>query len=158
MDYLSLEKCKCIPLFVNYLRGLKLFSMKICRECFYSIFEEEIHNVIVDNKLFKPGERVAIAASGGKGESLISLCGFNCSCLVEHVYLDFFSLLLATDLFYQCFKSSLSLNQPKLLHVAGSLKCLELNIYALNAHTLLISHGELICIIFLDVSKSLNGT
>lgn len=44
--------------------------MKICRECFYEVFEEEIHQVIVENQLFKPGERVAIGASGGKGECL----------------------------------------------------------------------------------------
>lgn len=42
--------------------------MKICRECFYEVFEEEIHRVIVENRLFKPGERIAIGASGGKGE------------------------------------------------------------------------------------------
>ncbi len=42
--------------------------MKICRECFYEVFEEEIHQVIVGNQLFKPGERIAIGASGGKGE------------------------------------------------------------------------------------------
>lgn len=43
--------------------------MKICRECFYEVFEEEIHAVIVENQLFKPGERIAIGASGGKGTS-----------------------------------------------------------------------------------------
>jgi cytoplasmic tRNA 2-thiolation protein 1 len=42
--------------------------VKICRECFYEVFEEEIHHVIVENQLFKPGERIAIGASGGKGE------------------------------------------------------------------------------------------
>ncbi|KAJ8621896.1 hypothetical protein MRB53_030425 [Persea americana] len=45
---------------------------QICRECFYSVFEEEIHNVIVDNKLFKSGERVAIAASGGKDSTVLA--------------------------------------------------------------------------------------
>lgn len=50
--------------------------MKICRECFYAVFEEEIHRVVVDNQLFKPGERIAIGASGGKGEYLI-LCDFS---------------------------------------------------------------------------------
>ncbi|RAL53159.1 hypothetical protein DM860_006831 [Cuscuta australis] len=39
----------------------------ICRECFYAAFEDEIHRVIVDNNIFKPGERIAIGASGGKG-------------------------------------------------------------------------------------------
>jgi cytoplasmic tRNA 2-thiolation protein 1 len=40
---------------------------QICKECFYNCFETEIHQVIVDNQLFTPGENVAIAASGGKG-------------------------------------------------------------------------------------------
>jgi len=39
----------------------------VCRECFFVRFEDEIHETIVKNKLFKRGERVAIAASGGKG-------------------------------------------------------------------------------------------
>nr|XP_010935220.1 cytoplasmic tRNA 2-thiolation protein 1 isoform X2 [Elaeis guineensis] len=45
---------------------------QICRECFYSVFEEEIHNVIVDNHLFKPGERIAVAASGGKDSTVLA--------------------------------------------------------------------------------------
>ena len=32
------------------------------------MFETEVHNTITDAKLFKPGDRVAIGASGGKGE------------------------------------------------------------------------------------------
>lgn len=52
----------------------------------------------MDNKLFKSGERVAIAASGGKGEDLIRqydfMCGLNFSYLVELVYLDFCYFLL----------------------------------------------------------------
>jgi len=39
----------------------------ICRDCFYDRFETEIHETIVNAKLFKRGERVCIAASGGKG-------------------------------------------------------------------------------------------
>ncbi|XP_015574904.1 cytoplasmic tRNA 2-thiolation protein 1 [Ricinus communis] len=45
---------------------------QICRECFYKVFEEEIHQVIVDNHLFKPGERVAIGASGGKDSTVLA--------------------------------------------------------------------------------------
>ena len=40
---------------------------KICKACFYREFEDEIHQTIVANELFQRGERVAIAASGGKG-------------------------------------------------------------------------------------------
>jgi len=39
-----------------------------CRqECFFHVFETEVHNTIVQHGLFKPGQRVAIGASGGKG-------------------------------------------------------------------------------------------
>jgi cytoplasmic tRNA 2-thiolation protein 1 len=42
-------------------------GQSICKACFYYVFETEIHNTIVDNKLFNRGDRVAIGASGGKG-------------------------------------------------------------------------------------------
>ncbi|MQL85033.1 hypothetical protein Taro_017542 [Colocasia esculenta] len=45
---------------------------QICRECFYAVFEEEIHKVIVENNLFKPGERIAIGASGGKDSTVLA--------------------------------------------------------------------------------------
>ncbi|VVA95459.1 unnamed protein product [Arabis nemorensis] len=45
---------------------------QICRECFYEVFEEEIHQVIVGNRLFKSGERVAIGASGGKDSTVLA--------------------------------------------------------------------------------------
>lgn len=45
---------------------------QICRECFYTVFEDEIHRVIVDNQLFKPGERIAIGASGGKDSTVLA--------------------------------------------------------------------------------------
>lgn len=42
----------------------------VCRECFYLVFETEVHNTIHRNTLFRRGERVGVAASGGKGEAL----------------------------------------------------------------------------------------
>ncbi|XP_006355236.1 cytoplasmic tRNA 2-thiolation protein 1 [Solanum tuberosum] len=45
---------------------------QICRECFYTVFEDEIHRVIVDNQLFKSGERIAIGASGGKDSTVLA--------------------------------------------------------------------------------------
>ncbi|KAF3618234.1 Cytoplasmic tRNA 2-thiolation protein 1 [Capsicum annuum] len=45
---------------------------QICRECFYTVFEDEIHRVILDNHLFKPGERIAIGASGGKDSTVLA--------------------------------------------------------------------------------------
>ncbi|KAJ0258520.1 Cytoplasmic tRNA 2-thiolation protein 1 [Hirschfeldia incana] len=45
---------------------------QICKECFYEVFEEEIHQVIVKNHLFTSGERVAIGASGGKDSTVLA--------------------------------------------------------------------------------------
>ena len=45
---------------------------KLCKECFYHVFETEIHNTIVSNKLFHPGEKIAIAASGGKDSTVLA--------------------------------------------------------------------------------------
>jgi len=44
----------------------------VCRECFYNVFEEEIHRTIVDAQLFAPGDRVAIGASGGKDSTVLA--------------------------------------------------------------------------------------
>jgi hypothetical protein len=46
-------------------------SDAMCKECFFFVFEEEIHKTIVDAKLFKEGDRVAVGASGGKGNRLV---------------------------------------------------------------------------------------
>jgi cytoplasmic tRNA 2-thiolation protein 1 len=45
---------------------------KVCRECFLSVFEDEIHHTITSSKLFFPGERVAIGASGGKDSTVLA--------------------------------------------------------------------------------------
>lgn len=42
-------------------------GQQICKECFFYVFETEVHNTICEARLFKPGDRVAIGASGGKG-------------------------------------------------------------------------------------------
>lgn len=47
-------------------------SQKICRQCFLSVFEDEIHETIVSNSLFARGERVAIGASGGKDSTVLA--------------------------------------------------------------------------------------
>ena len=43
-------------------------GQRVCKQCFFERFEAEVHDTIVRNKLFTRGQRVAIAASGGKGE------------------------------------------------------------------------------------------
>ncbi|KAK7426712.1 cytosolic thiouridylase subunit Ctu1 [Neonectria magnoliae] len=45
---------------------------KLCRECFISVFEDEVHHTIVSSELFFPGERVAIGASGGKDSTVLA--------------------------------------------------------------------------------------
>jgi cytoplasmic tRNA 2-thiolation protein 1 len=45
---------------------------KLCKGCFISVFEEEIHHTIISSKLFSPGEKVAIGASGGKDSTVLA--------------------------------------------------------------------------------------
>lgn len=45
---------------------------KLCKTCFITLFETEIHNTITANSLFFPGERVAIGASGGKDSTVLA--------------------------------------------------------------------------------------
>ena len=45
---------------------------KLCKECFYNVFETEIHNTITDANLFHPGDKVAIGASGGKDSTVLA--------------------------------------------------------------------------------------
>jgi len=42
------------------------------QECFFEVFEMEVHNTIVENKLFARGDRVAIGASGGKDSTVLA--------------------------------------------------------------------------------------
>ena len=44
----------------------------LCQECFYKVFEDEIHETIVKNQLFRPGDFVAVAASGGKDSTVLA--------------------------------------------------------------------------------------
>lgn len=45
---------------------------KLCKECFYHVFETEIHLTIVKEQLFYRGETVAIGASGGKDSTVLA--------------------------------------------------------------------------------------
>jgi len=47
-------------------------ACKLCKECFYHVFEEEIHETITKNKLFVAGDTVAIGASGGKDSTVLA--------------------------------------------------------------------------------------
>ncbi|KAF2790305.1 adenine nucleotide alpha hydrolases-like protein [Melanomma pulvis-pyrius CBS 109.77] len=45
---------------------------KLCKPCFISVFETEIHHTITTNKLFHRGEQIAIGASGGKDSTVLA--------------------------------------------------------------------------------------
>ncbi|KAK7862060.1 hypothetical protein R5R35_011481 [Gryllus longicercus] len=44
----------------------------LCKECFFSAFEDEVHNTIIQGNLFKSGQLAAIAASGGKDSTVLA--------------------------------------------------------------------------------------
>lgn len=46
--------------------------MQLCKECFYVALEDEVHETIVRYKLFRPGEVVAMGASGGKDSTVLA--------------------------------------------------------------------------------------
>ena len=45
---------------------------KLCKACFITIFEDEIHHTITTTSLFSPGDRIAIGASGGKDSTVLA--------------------------------------------------------------------------------------
>ncbi|PBL02063.1 hypothetical protein ARMGADRAFT_980480 [Armillaria gallica] len=47
-------------------------GQQICKECFFYVFETEVHNTIIESKLFQRGDRVAIGASGGKDSTVLA--------------------------------------------------------------------------------------
>ena len=47
-------------------------GQRLCRNCFYSEFESEVHDTIVTYRLFQRGEKVAIGASGGKDSVVLA--------------------------------------------------------------------------------------
>ena len=47
-------------------------GMAVCRECFFSAFEAEVHYTITAHALFTKGETVAIGASGGKDSTVLA--------------------------------------------------------------------------------------
>lgn len=44
----------------------------LCKSCFYNAFETEIHFTIIETNLFQRGDKVAIAASGGKDSTVLA--------------------------------------------------------------------------------------
>ena len=44
----------------------------VCKECFFLVFETEIHWTIQRGQLFQRGQKVAIGASGGKDSTVLA--------------------------------------------------------------------------------------
>ena len=47
-------------------------SQAVCKECFFDVFETEVHQTIQGHKLFRRGDTVAVAASGGKDSTVLA--------------------------------------------------------------------------------------
>ncbi|KZT55330.1 cytoplasmic tRNA 2-thiolation protein 1 [Calocera cornea HHB12733] len=47
-------------------------GQQVCKDCFFHVFETEVHNTITSASLFKRGDRVAIGASGGKDSTVLA--------------------------------------------------------------------------------------
>lgn len=45
---------------------------KLCKKCFIAVFEDEVHHTITSQGIFRPGEKVAIGASGGKDSTVLA--------------------------------------------------------------------------------------
>jgi cytoplasmic tRNA 2-thiolation protein 1 len=46
--------------------------LQLCKECFYTALEDEVHQTILKYQLFYPGEVVALGASGGKDSTVLA--------------------------------------------------------------------------------------
>ncbi|KAG7844714.1 hypothetical protein KL941_003454 [Ogataea angusta] len=62
------ERCEASKAVMRRPKNLQ----KLCKECFFHVFETEIHLTIEKEKLFYPGEKVAIGASGGKDSTVLA--------------------------------------------------------------------------------------
>lgn len=45
---------------------------KVCKTCFFSLFENEIHETIVSAEMFARGDRVGVGVSGGKDSTVLA--------------------------------------------------------------------------------------
>ncbi|KAK8792375.1 hypothetical protein WA588_004873 [Blastocystis sp. NMH] len=47
-------------------------GQRVCKECFFELFENEVHETIQNDHMFKRGQKVAIGASGGKDSTCLA--------------------------------------------------------------------------------------
>ena len=67
---------------------LLLLHLQLCRACFYEVFEDEVHQTIIANRLFKAGEKVAIGASGTftPVQEILQSCCMHTDQLIDVIY------------------------------------------------------------------------
>ena len=68
MPKLMCQTCKENKAFIKRPKNLD----PICQACFFSSFEKEVHQTIINNDLFKPGDKIAIGTSGGKDSTVVA--------------------------------------------------------------------------------------
>jgi cytoplasmic tRNA 2-thiolation protein 1 len=47
-------------------------KMRVCKECFFELFENEIHDLIVSTNMFEKCRRVGVGISGGKDSTVLA--------------------------------------------------------------------------------------
>jgi cytoplasmic tRNA 2-thiolation protein 1 len=47
-------------------------KMKVCKECFFELFEDEIHSLIVNTNMFERNSRIGVGISGGKDSTVLA--------------------------------------------------------------------------------------
>eukprot|EP00916_Digyalum_oweni_P008442 GHVL01014138.1.p1 GENE.GHVL01014138.1~~GHVL01014138.1.p1 ORF type:complete len:329 (+),score=42.29 GHVL01014138.1:42-1028(+) len=62
---------KCIACNIQNACVRRATSEPLCKECFFDIFEDEVHETIMSQSMFNKGERIALAVSGGKDSSVL---------------------------------------------------------------------------------------
>lgn len=62
------EQCGTAPAALKRPRN----GAKVCQQCFFLLFETEVHDTITGGQLFARGETVAIGASGGKDSTVLA--------------------------------------------------------------------------------------
>lgn len=65
---MACEKCKVSKAIIVRPKD----GMRVCKECFFELFEDEIHDLIVSTKMFDACRRVGVGISGGKDSTVLA--------------------------------------------------------------------------------------
>lgn len=47
-------------------------QQRVCKPCFFQLFEDGVHSTITATEMFRPGERVGLGVSGGKDSTVLA--------------------------------------------------------------------------------------